>query len=298
MKFIKNYFFVIFFNLIVGVLLEDILQRNESKKTNNDYIIFNSSSFSIGDEMYFEIKSKGDCDDILYYQYYDNVSSIDYNNTELYYNTKSTSSSSSKVNGKIKSLSLYYTIKKKENELDGLKGDYLFFNFDCDESVEFVNSKKNNNLTTILAIVAAVIILSIACILIIRYCRKRRMEGVIYEEGYNYPYQGNPYPIQGIPYPNQGIPYPNQGNPYPYPYPNSSGMSIPQQNGNSTFIYQNNPNMIINNPNNNNHNIGKKVKHNKGAGKKKIKIFDKGMIPGPQSASNSDALQKLEKPKV
>ena len=281
MKFIKNNFFFIFFNLIIGVLLEDILQRDESKETINDYIIFNSSSFSIGDKMYFEIKSNGDCDYTLYYQYYDNVSSIDYNNTELYYNTKSTSSSSTKVNGKIETLYLYFTIKKKENELDGLEGDYLFFNFDCDDSVEFANSEKSgtaSNITTILLIVAGVILLFIACFLIIRYCHKRGgNEGVVYEERGNY-FQGNPYPIQGNPYPNQGIPYPN---------PNSSGMPIPQQNGNSTFIYQNNPN---------NPNIGKKVKHNKGVGKKKIKIVDKGMMPDPPS--NSDALQKMEKPNV
>ena len=296
MKFNKNYYFVIFFNLIIGLLSEDILQKSESKETNNDYIIFNSSSFSIGNDMYFEIKSKSDCDDYLYYQYYDNVSSIDYN-SELYYKTKSTTSSSTKVNGKIKSLNLYFTITKKENELDGLKGDYLFLNFDCDDSVEFANSEKSGiskNTAIILPIVAGVILLFIACFLIIRYYRKRRMRGVVYEERENYPYQYNIYPNQGIPYPNQGIPYPNQG--IPYPYPNSSGMPIPQQNGNSTFIYQNNPNIIMNNPNN--PNIGEKVKRKKGAGSKKIKIADKGMISGPQSASNSDALQKFEKPKV
>ena len=45
-------------------------------KTSDDYIIFESSEFSLEEKMYFEFSTESDWDGILYYEYYDDIANI------------------------------------------------------------------------------------------------------------------------------------------------------------------------------------------------------------------------------
>ena len=264
MKKFKINSFLIFFYLIINVLSVEILQKDKSIKTDNNYIIFDSSQFAIGDKMYFELDSKGWCSEYLDYQYFDNIDSINYY-SELKYDVEKEASSSTTVNGSIKSYTLYFTIKKTENELDGLKGDFLLLEFNCDKSpIEFSNTKtsgKSKIVTIVIIVIVVFFVLIIGIVLLIRYCYKRRITGAVYGVEQNYPYQVNPY---------------YAGQPFPPQY----------QYGNATIIYQN-PNAVMNIPNN--------VNNNYGAAPQNVPIVQNNEIP---SSREDNFVQKYEKPKA
>ena len=217
--------------------------------------------------MHFELGAKSWCSEYLYYQYFDNIDLIDYP-SELNYYTEKEASSSTKINGVITSYTLYFTIKKTEDELSGLKGDYLLLKYECDKrSVEFGNTKKSgkSKVTTIaIVIVVVFLVVFVGIFLLICYCcKRRRMSGVIYEgqQNYPYPYQVNPY-------------YPGQVIQPQYP------------NGNVAIIYQN-PNMLINTPNN--------INYNYGSAPQNVPIVQNGATP---SSDQDFYSQKFEKPKA
>ena len=266
MKYFKFYFFLIYFYLILHVFSVEILEKDESIKTANGYIIFNSSQFEIGDEMYFELNAKSWCYEYLDYQYFDSIDSIGYY-SHLSYSVAKEASSSTTINGVITSYTLYFTIKKTEGELNGLKGDYLLLQYHCDNSnVEFKNTKTNGkSKVAIIAIIVFVvfIVLFVGIILIICYCNKRRsIASVVYEGGQNYPYQVNPYYTGQIIQPQ-------------YQY------------GNVASIYQNH-NIVINAPPNN-------INYNYGDASQNVRIVQNGVAP---SSNEENYLQKLEKPKT
>ena len=264
MKYFKFYFFFINIYLIINVLSIQILKKDESIKTDNNYVIFDSSQFAIEDEMYFELKAKSLCDEYLDYQFFDNIDSIDYYSDLSYYTSKEASSSTS-INGVITSYTLYFTIKKKESELNGLKGNYLLLQYNCDiSSVEFSNTKtsgKTKVITIAIIVVVIFVVVFVGIILIICFCLKRRSNPIIYEGQQNYPYHVNPY------YPGQII--------------------QPQyQYGNAAIVYPNS-NMVINAPPNS-------VNYNNGAFPQNVQIIQNGAAP---SSNEENYVQKFEKPK-
>ena len=269
MKYIKFDFFLIYFYLIINVFAAQILKRDDTIKTDNNYVVFDSSEFAIGDEMHFELDAKSWCSEYLDYQYFDSIDSIDYS-SELNYYIEKEASSSTRVNGVITSYTLYFTIKKTEDELDGLKGNYLLLKYECDKnSVEFGNTKKSGKskiATIVIVVIVVFIVVFVGIFLVIYFCRKRRsIPGVIYEGQENYPY---PYPYQVNPY------YPGQ-------------VIQPQyQNGNVAIIYPN-QNMVINAPNNANYNYGVTPQN--------VPIVQNGATP---SSNRDNYLQKYEKPKA
>lgn len=262
MKYFQIYFY---FYIIINVLSQEILKKDGSIKTNNGYVIFDSSTFVNGDEMYFELDAKSWCDENLYYQFFDNIDSIQYY-SQLKYSVRKEASSSTTINGAITSYTLYFTIEKIEAKLDGLKGDYLLLQYDCDKSsVEFSNTKtsgKTKVATIAIIVVVVFIVFVVGIILLFCFCcKRRRISNMIYEQ--NYPYQVSPYYTGQVIQPQ-----------YPYPY------------GNVAIVYQN-PNMIT--PNNQNYNYGV-VPQN-------AQIVQNGASP-PPSSNPENNLQKLEKPKA
>ena len=70
--------------------------------------------------MYFKITTEGyipTVSDFLYYEYYDNIESVAEGSYLKYY-TKSSTRSSTSVNGVVTSSTSYFTITKKAGELD------------------------------------------------------------------------------------------------------------------------------------------------------------------------------------
>ena len=256
--------FLFFAYFMSKVFSKEILNKYSSTQTSKGYIIFDSSQFKIGDEMYFVIKASNDfCSKNLYYDFYDDTDSINVL-SEPYYYISSESFSSTSVNGKVTSYKLYFTIKKKENELNGKSGNYLFMKFDCSGSIEFENTKKNESFAVIaiVFIVFGVIILIFIVICIIVCCVRRKIirrnippSGQVYTV--------NPYYIQGQPM-NQ-VQYAN----YAYVYPAPTAYN-PYSNPNNANIAPNVP------------------------------VYQNGALPqsAPQTSTNEDIYSpKFEKPK-
>ena len=221
MKSFKVFFFLLFACFKYGIFSTNVLKKYSSTKTSNNYVIFESSEFKIGDKMYFEIESSNNgCSEYLYYDYYDDIYSVNILDKPLNF-VKKDSSSTTSVNGRITSYTLYFTIKKEREELNGLSGNYLFMNFDCLGSVEIKNTKISGiTKTLIIVFVVLAFFILLFIIIFVCYCKKRRAK--MYIPPVNPVYPVIPYYIQVQPM--------NQAQ-YPYPY--------------QTPI----PNMVYNNPN-------------------------------------------------
>ena len=230
--------------LIINVLSTEILRKDGSVKTSDGYIIFDSSEFLIGKTIHFEIKSKSDCDNYLYYKHYDNIDNIDFSYSNFYqlYSVKSDYQSTFSVNGVIQSITRHFEIKKKEEELGDLNGNYLYLHFDCVGSVEISNSKSSKNTIIIVVVIIVIIVLAVFIIVIVCFCIRRRTRiNNIYNIQQGYPPQVNPYYPQQPIYPPYGMP------PIVYQVPNAiNNNPINANNGvpNNVPIIQNEPNSM------------------------------------------------------
>ena len=257
MRFFNIFCFGFFGYLIIKILCVDILKKYSSIKTNNNYIVFESNEFSVGDKMHFTIKSDSDCDDYLYYQYYDAIEDINYNNQPIRY-IKYDSESNTKVNGRIKSLTRYFTIEKKSGDLSNLNGDFLYLKFNCygSGSVTIENTESSNNSTIIIVVIVTIMFICIIGFIIWRCYKTRNRERLrIIQENYSNQY-----------YPQMPMQMP---------------MPVYPQYGNQAIVYQNpnsNPNVVYVNPKNaNNYNVPQNMQ-----------VIDKGAMSGDVSQNSSN----------
>ena len=215
MRIFNNFTFINFGYLIIHILCVEVLKKNDNKKIYDNHIVFESKEFAVEDKMYFTIKSECDCDDYLYYKYYDNLEDInDYINPTLYISHKS--ETATRVNGNIKSLTRKFTIKKKKEDLSNLRGDYLYLKYNCycSGSIEFENTSSDDDSTTIILVVVFVLFAIVIGILVWRCYRRRKLRMAHYQENYNnqvnyyYPQMQMPMPVYQQ-YGNQAIVYQN-----------------------------------------------------------------------------------------
>lgn len=221
MQFFKTFLFILFSYFISKVFSLEVLKKYSSIKPLNNYVVFDSSEFKIGDKIYFQIKASSDvCSKNLYYEFYDDVDSIDYSTP--YNHVSSDSSSSTSVNGQITSYKLYFTIKKEEKDLNGKSGNYLYMTFDCSGSIEFENTKisgATSDLIIVFVILGVVFAIIIAVFIYCCYCRRRaRIKEInrMNMAAANNVYPIEPYSIQGQPM-NQ-VQYGNSAYSYQTPY--------------------------------------------------------------------------------
>jgi hypothetical protein len=132
--------------LFKDILLTEILKIGDIISTVHHSIIFDSKEFLEGESMNFKftIKNNISCQEKLLYEYYDDINLIANNNTAKY-STFPTFSQSNNT-------TLYYTIRKKEEELNGKKGDYLLIVFNCADSsnrITIENLLKNKKIRII-----------------------------------------------------------------------------------------------------------------------------------------------------
>ena len=166
MKFII--YFIIFIYFINNIATEEIFTKNGKKNTNLNYIIFDSSKFSIGKNMNFILKSNYYCENIINYGYYDDLDNI-MKSREIPYKINISSEEIELKDKEVISKTKYYSIEKNKYELNGLKGDYLLLYFSCSGEVEIKNGKKKLGTKEIIIIVVACVI-GVLIISLILYC--------------------------------------------------------------------------------------------------------------------------------
>jgi hypothetical protein len=225
MKYIHYLLFSFFIKIVFGV---QTFQQYESIKSDNSYVIFESKNFAEGESMYFTIKTDDYCDDYLYYEYYDEIEKIEY--IEPTYYVKKHSEEKTKVNGRITSVKMHFTIEKKKAEIgNDINGNYLLLYYDCGQ-FKIENTKNAGNLVTIIIVVSIIAVVLI--FFIVFYCYRRRvrqMRGMA-DSNYVAPY-GSYYPQPMYP----GMP--NNPMIYQRPAPNYGNYSNFSNYGNSVNIH-------------------------------------------------------------
>ena len=217
--------FIIFSFSIINVYSIQTLKKYGSLTANEEYISFESDSFSIGEDMYVEIKTEERCGDSLHYEYYNDYDDLQSLLLQIpSYFVRQTSQTSVKVNGKLTSITRYFTIEKKQSEFGSSNGNNLLLYYECTSQYEIENTESNGSTTLIIIIFCVVAVIVI--IVIIVYCYRRRARQMMMNRqmsaNYVVPYGG-------------GAIYPQQMYPYPYPYPQMPNNPMP----NNPMIYQN-----------------------------------------------------------
>ena len=270
-----NYFIFIFFGYFLGnVLSQYVLEKYGKTRTTEKSIVFDSSSFSFGEYIYFIFRTERECLRDIDYIFFDDLN--DYNPIP----------SSTFIKHKVKeektgnSISSYYTFTKNIGELGSLNGNYLFIKFeDCDtDEVEIQNIKgmggdlakslANKIATIVIAIIAGAIIIVVIIVILVCRARRKKMELINNRNIIMGSYGVSPYGVT----------------------PGNANQAIIQQDPNtiSSYSYINkNKNMMNNNNMNFSQNtqlapIGQnygmpqpvnksKIKHHSGKGKHKMK---------------------------
>lgn len=250
-------YFILIIILFISVKASStipILKKYNKVKSENGKVIFESKDFANGDKMHFKLKANGDCySRTLNYEYYDTSDEINEYSATIFEVT-SQSSSSSSINGRVTSLTRYFTIKKKSDEFKDTNGEYLLLFFDCPRTIEFENTEKDAAKIVIIIVVVVLVVFLVVIGVIIGVCcycvRKRARMRQAYMSQPNmmygapqpiYPQQGNMVMMyggqqvivqpNGIPYNNPNVQYSNLPNNTP------SGLAannnrVPQQNYN------------------------------------------------------------------
>ena len=217
MKFTCLIYFSFF---IMNIFSIQTLIKYSYLKVNEEYVIFESDSFSIGENMFFKISTEENCKDYLYYQYYsdyDDLPSLSLF-TPRYYVIQ-TLYSSVVVKGKITSMTKYFTIEKKKTEIDSSNGKYLLLNYNCTSQYKIENTKSNvtTKIIIIIVIVFCVIIAIVIIITVVVYCclrkARRKMNRPNRPISHNYAVQAGQYGGQAY-YPQSVYPYPCPKMPY------------------------------------------------------------------------------------
>ena len=256
MKYFKYLLFVFIGHLINKILSIKFLDKYSKVSTYDGYVVFNSSSFSIGDNMYFSLSTDSPfCSphlNYLNYKYYSNKNNIDLDITpskSVYQESESTTT----IMGRT-TFSTYFTINKKEEEFEASNGNYLYLHFDCTSTVEVENTKNSGGIMNIALTIVLVVFIVVVWIFVIylsccRYCRNRKISEAMIISNTNMigsygvsPYNNTPY------YPQQPIIQQNSNFNVPYAYKNEkmNYEAAPQsiqicQNGNKTASNSNRP---------------------------------------------------------
>ena len=243
-------FSIVFLNIIGYSLLQKYYAKPDLKKYdkitvdeagtgtyNERYIIFDSSDFKEGDNMYFKITMTEFYDEYIYYEFFDDPNAYEPNLG----NPSRVLSNRKDYNydyGVYSSETRYYTIKKDSRNLGSLEGKYLTIYFYGYGNALIENYKKSNTVL-IVVIVIVVIVVIVGIIFLIYYCIKRKRRLAQYNMGNNV---------------NNG--YQNNNN---VNVQNNYGLQQGQFNGNQNVVYAYDQNANV--YNNNNNNIGPTVRN-------------------------------------
>ena len=137
----KQLLLFIFYIFLIEKILsspKEILNKYSSIKTKYNYIFFNISEFKYEEDIYLTLKSKSKCDEIIKYQFIDDIS----DEFDFKYKQKPTYILKKNILGANKYFSLFFDIiKRKEN----IKGNFLYLEFKCNGEAEVINTKTDYN---------------------------------------------------------------------------------------------------------------------------------------------------------
>ena len=247
MKYLASFLLIFFGYLLINILSIQTLNKYGKIQTNEGCVVFDSSSFSNGEEMYFTLSTDGYCSylDKLNYNYISSIDSLDINTPSTPYMVSMESRSSTKINGRLTSFSAYFTIKKKEEQFQGSNGNYLYLEFDCYYKVEIENTKESGAKKILIGMIIGFVVFFVLIVIIIIvccYCRRKRMAAraamMSNNVAMSQTYGVSPYgatPIYGQQVMMQ--PYPNNNVVYTYQNPNMAYM-------NNNMNFANYPNTV------------------------------------------------------
>jgi hypothetical protein len=211
-----------------------------------DHIIFDSSDFKKGEEIYFKVTADSFNEDYLLYKFYDDGASMANPVLDTYKKASPSKTDNEYDHGEIVSVTKYFTIKKDERDLGSLEGKYLVIVFYCTGNVLIENTKENEGKTTMIVIIVVVVVVVIAvAICIFCYCKRRK--ALANGTTTNEVYVGNNDPNYNM---NTG----NNANVYNKNYNNNNYNNNNYNNNNYNNNNYNNNNYNNNNYNNNNYN--------------------------------------------
>ena len=195
----KFTFFIIISFFIMNIFSIQILKKYGSLKVNEEFVIFESDSFSLEENMFFKISTGEYCEDYLYYEYYND--NDDLSSLSLYpplYFVMQTSQSSMKENDQITSMTRYFTIDKKKTELNSSNGKYLLLNYKCNSQYEIENTESDGSTTIIIIIIIVFcVIIVIIIIVTVVYCYRRKVRLMLMNRQIPYkyviPHEGSAY---------------------------------------------------------------------------------------------------------
>ena len=144
--------FFFFIYLIEKVISQPdlILNKHFSIRTKNNYFIFNIADFLYNEDIYLTIKSESKCEDIIYYQFYDNIENISMPNTDFKFKEDAYIKEKKNLIKDDEGVSLYFSITKRKDILFNKKGNLLYFEFNCGSEVEIINTKdKHENIISV-----------------------------------------------------------------------------------------------------------------------------------------------------
>ena len=206
-----------------------------------DHIIFDSSDFKKGEEIYFKVTADSFNEDYLLYKFFDDGASMANVDLDTYKKATPSKTDNEYDGEEIVSVTKYFTIKKDERDLGSLEGKYLVIVFYCTGNVLIENTKENEGKTTMIVIIVVVVVVVIAvAICIFCYCKRRK--ALANGTTTNEVYVGNNDPNYNM---NTG----NNANVYNKNYNNNNYNNNNYNNNN-----YNNNNYNNNNYNNNNYN--------------------------------------------
>ena len=209
-----------------------------------DHIIFDSSDFKKGEEIYFKVTADSFNDDFLLYKFFDDGASMANVDLDTYKKATPSKTDNEYDGEEIVSVTKYFTIKKDERDLGSLEGKYLVIVFYCTGNVLIENTKENEGKTTMIVIIVVVVVVVIAvAICIFCYCKRRK--ALANGTTTNEVYVGNNNPNYNM---NTG----NNANVYNKNYNNNNYNNNNYNNNNYNNNNYNNNN--YNNYNNNNYN--------------------------------------------
>ena len=197
-------FLILFYNISSTPSYES-LKKYGNISTYKKNIVLDSSDFDKGDEIYIKISGEFSSQYISF-RFYDNLEEwtgtiVGFRNE---YPTKTDDKRDS--NNALMYQIRYYTIEKKKDYLDSIKGNYLVIYTDMEGKYEIENTEKNEGFSKVLiicivlgiAIIAGIITLIVCC------CRKKKTAGtvtqvVVDNNGYSQNYVQQPQTnVQGV----------------------------------------------------------------------------------------------------
>lgn len=218
-------YFIFLSYLFINLLSQEtFLSKYGKTSTKQGYIVFDSSSFSNGDKMYFTLSAGGSCYDSLKTLYYTYLSSATESPSSIPYSVEKDSDEKTSLAGSVTSFYAFFTIEKKKDEFSNSNGEYLYLKYKCNDEVE-IESTKMSGSKLVIIIVVVVAVVGITLLSIYLYYRRKRAANLATMNN-----NSNMIPNNGVSQYSANVNFVQQ--PIMIPSPNSNVVNVNQDPNN------------------------------------------------------------------